>query len=172
MHPASSLAALLVGAAVMTGLPAVAATDQVVPCPAAATAQLDGFYGWFLASGDRVRTDFASQQERFTPALFKSLSTAFALQPQDGRFVDFDPFSNTQVSSFGHHIAGCRRDAGGNLVMRVEVLAGLRRSGAEAQRLDYVLESDGLNWRIADIDYRGESTFRLSAYLRSLLVQR
>lgn len=108
---------------------------------------------------------------RFTPSLFKTLRAAFSLQPQDGRFVDFDPFSNTQVSSYGHRVAGCRRDSGGSLVMRVEVLAGLRRSGAQVQKLDYVLKPHDKSWRIADIVYGGESSFRLSDYLRTLLEQ-
>lgn len=171
MRPFSTAAAFLIGAVVATGAPAAAAPEQPVPCPAAATAQLDGFYRWFLASGDQVRSDFASQKSRFTPSLFKTLRAAFSLQPQDGRFVDFDPFSNTQVSSYGHRVAGCRRDSGGSLVMRVEVLAGLRRSGAQVQNLDYVLKPHDKSWRIADIVYGGESSFRLSDYLRTLLEQ-
>ena len=46
-----------------------------------------------------MRAQFTSQKQRFTPELEDLLLAAFALQPSDGRFVDFDPFSNTQVHS-------------------------------------------------------------------------
>jgi len=98
---------------------------QPVPCPAAARAQLDGFYRWFLATRDGGRSEFQSQKQRFTPELYRELRAAFALQPADGRFVDFDPFSNSQVGSDGHRIAGCRR--AGDELRRV---AGFSHPGA------------------------------------------
>jgi hypothetical protein len=157
--------------------PSIAATPAAqpqgsVPCPPAASALVDGFYRWFLASG-AGRADFQSQRQRFTPELDGELRTAFALQPADGRYGDFDPFSNTQVASYGHHIsqriAGCRWDPSGLLLLRVEVLAGLDRARASNVPLDYLLRPAGASWRIADIRYPGEQSFSLRAYLQHLL---
>jgi hypothetical protein len=154
--------------AVSSAAAPAAPTGQAVPCPPAATALLDGFYRWFLASSDG-RSTFDSQEQRFTPELYASLSAGFALRPADGRFVDFDPFSNTQVASYGHRIASCRREENELLLMLVEVLAGLSPSRASTVPLDYVLSPKGEAWRIADIRYPGEMSFSLIEYLHDLL---
>jgi hypothetical protein len=168
----SAAVALLLAGGIALSPMAVTAVPlpRSVPCPPAAKAQLDGFYGWFLASNDG-RSQFQSQRHRFTAELYEELRAGFALQPAGGRFVDFDPFSNTQVTSYGHRIAGCRLDANGSLVMRVQVLAGLAPSRASYQPLDYVLTANGSDWRIADIHYPGEVSFFLREYLQPLLKQ-
>jgi len=167
--PATAL--LLAGGMTISPIAVTAAPLQrSVPCPPAAQAQLDGFYRWFLANNDG-RSQFQSQRQRFTAELYEDLRSGFALQPADGRFVDFDPFSNTQVASYGYRIAGCRLDEKGLLVMRVQVLAGLAPSRATYQPLDYVLTATGGDWRIADIRYPGDVSFSLRAYLQGLLKQ-
>jgi|694.fasta_scaffold84721_2 hypothetical protein len=168
----SAAVALLLAGSIALSPMAVTAVPlpRSVPCPPAAKAQLEGFYRWFLASNDG-RSQFQSQRHRFTAELYEELRAGFALQPADGRFVDFDPFSNTQVTSYGHRIAGCRLDANGSLVMRVQVLAGLAPSRASYQPLDYVLTASGGDWRIADIRYPGEVSFSLREYLQRLLKQ-
>ena len=167
--PATAL--LLAGGMTISPIAVTAAPLQrSVPCPPAAQAQLDGFYRWFLASNDG-RSQFQSQRQRFKAELYEELGAGFALQPADGGFVDFDPFSNTQVASYGYHIAGCRLDEKGLLVMRVQVLAGLAPSRASYQPLDYVLTATGGDWRIADIHYPGDVSFSLRAYLQGLLKQ-
>lgn len=160
---------LVAGGITISPVAVVAAPlQQPLPCPPAARAQLDGFYRWFLASND-ARAQFQSQRQRFTAELYQQLRAGFALRPADGRFVDFDPFSNTQVASYGHRIGGCHREPNGLLVMRVEVLAGLGPSRASYQPLDYVLAADDGTWRIADIRYPGEVSFSLRQYLQGLL---
>jgi hypothetical protein len=67
------------------------------------------------------------------PEATRGLRAAFALQPANGRLVDFDPFSNSQVGSFGHCNAGCRRASDGLLLLRVEVTAGLGPSPTSPQ---------------------------------------
>jgi hypothetical protein len=165
--------ALLLAYGMMSSPVATAAAPlpKSVPCPAAATAQLDGFYNWFLATKDRGRSQFQSQKQRFSPELYRELRAAFALQPADGRFVDFDPFSNSQVGSYGHRIAGCQWNGDGLLLMRVEVLAGLGPSRTSPVPLDYVLSPSSQSWRITDIRYRGEVNFSLRSYLQGLLKQ-
>lgn len=164
-----SVALGLIGSVVTTPITAAPAPLlRPIPCPQAATQQLDGFYSWFLTSPD-MRAQFTSQKQRFTPELEELLLAAFALQPSDGRFVDFDPFSNTQVRSYSHRIACCWQEPGDLLVMRVLVQAGLSRDRANEQTLDYVLSRDGSSWHIADIRYPGEVSFSLRMYLKQLL---
>lgn len=148
--------------------------DKTLACPEAVRAQIDGLYRWQLGRQERpgpVAID--GQRERFTPQLFSLLERAYALTPADGRFVDFDPFSGTQVNTFGVTLQECRPDQAGRLMARVVVQAGLRGRMAEpAQQLVYVLrQTPQEGWRIADIVYLRQPSFRLSTYLRGLLEQ-
>lgn len=52
--------------------------------------------------------DLSSQRQRFTPSLFELLIEARALTPvRDGRYLDFDVFSNTQSETFGALVKSC-----------------------------------------------------------------
>ena len=68
-------------------------------CPKAVRQQLDGLYNWQVQRMDQpdgATSTLSSQRERFTPALFILLAKAQQLSPtRDGRFLDFDVFSNT-----------------------------------------------------------------------------
>lgn len=169
MHRHGMAGFLMLGSMLLPTPPLGAVPLPSGPCPPAATATVDGFYRWYLASGDRYREDFASQRQRFTAGLYRDLRQGFAMEPSDGGFVDFDPFSNTQVSSYGHRIEGCRPGAGEQLILRVDVLAGLRRQGASPQPLDYVLTPSGLGWRIEDIRYPSSDDFSLRQFLSDLI---
>jgi hypothetical protein len=98
--------------------------------------------------------DITSQQGRFTDGLYQKLRRAYGLDPASGRYVDFDLFSGTQVSTFG-----------------AKVQAGLRNRPSEApQRLRYQLvRGPAGTWKIADIVYPHPAGFRLSSYLAELL---
>lgn len=142
-------------------------------CPAPLVAQLDGLYRWHVARQNVPGPpDLASQSGRFTPTLARQLVAAFRLDPvADGRFVDFDVFSGTQVSTFGARVLGCTPLPGGDLEALVSVQAGLRHRRAEApQPLRYRMRpAPGGRWQIADILYPGSPGFRLSAFLEELL---
>jgi hypothetical protein len=149
--------------------------DEGLGCPAAVRAQVDELYRWQLARQEQSGVmSIASQRERFTPQLFSLLERAYALTPADGRFVDFDPFSGTQVNTFGAALRDCRFDQQGVLTLRVAVQAGLRGRTAEpAQQLLYRFQhTPAEGWRIADIDYLQEPSFRLSTVLKELLEPR
>ncbi len=169
---AASLRRALAAAALLawsTGQTAAAAPG---PCPAALVAQIDGLYRWQVARQDvRGPIDLASQSARFTPALDRQLRAAFGLRPEDGRFVDFDVFSGTQVGTFGARVLGCTPMPGGELEALVSVRAGLRNRPAETpQQLRYVMRpGPGGTWQIADILYRGDPGFRLTTFLAELL---
>ncbi|WP_233132756.1 hypothetical protein [Synechococcus sp. MW101C3] len=78
------------------------AAAAIAPCPAPVKAQLDGLYRCQVARQElRVPIDLKSQQGRFTDGLYQKLRRAYGLDPASGRFVDFDLFSGTQVSTFG-----------------------------------------------------------------------
>ena len=148
----------------LLSIPAVAAA---APCPAGVTEQLDGLYRQSQPGPVLI----ASQGQRFTPGLLALLSRAYALTPADGRFVDFDLFSGTQVGTFGAQVLGCTAQPDGALVARVAVRAGLAgRTTEPPQELRYVMDAPASGgWRIADIVYPGEPTFRLTDYLQQLL---
>jgi hypothetical protein len=152
-------------------MPLLAAV-ALTPCPAPVKAQLDGLYRWQVARQDmRGPTEIKSQQSRFTPGLYQKLQRAYGLDPASGRFVDFDLFSGTQVSTFGAKVLGCTAAPGGGLEARVAVQAGLRNRPSEApQQLRYQLVRGlGGSWKIADIVYAHPAGFRLSGYLTELL---
>lgn len=147
-------------------------TPAANDCPPAVRAQIDGLYRWQLERQEQPGPiAITRERQRFTPQLFDLLQRAYALTPSDGRFVDFDLFSGTQVTTDGATLEGCRQERLGQLSARVAVRAGLRgRAASQPQQLRYVFQqSPDDGWRIADIVYPGEPSFRLSTYLRQLL---
>ncbi|MCP9933970.1 hypothetical protein KBZ08_08575 [Cyanobium sp. Candia 9D4] len=152
-------------------MPLLAAV-ALTPCPAPVKAQLDGLYRWQVARQDvSGPIELKSQKSRFTDGLFQKLLRAYALNPNSGRFVDFDLFSGTQVGTFGAKVLGCTAAPGGGLEARVAVRAGLRNRPIEApQLLRYLLvRGPAGSWKIADIVYAHPAGFRLSSYLAELL---
>jgi len=141
-------------------------------CPTPVRSQIQALYRWHLQQqGPSADHTIASQRQRFTPELYQLLMRAQALTPADGRFVDFDLFSGTQVTTFSASLLGCSPLPSGRLQALVAVRAGLRnRSDEPLQQLRYILQnSQPEGWRIADIVYPGEPAFRLIPYLQHLL---
>lgn len=145
------------------------------PCSAAVTAQINGLYRWQLARQESQRgpIDISSQKNRFTPDLYNQLKQAFALQPSDGRFVDFDVFSGTQVLTFWARVKECRKGHRGGTDALVAVQAGLRGHRTDPPRnlLFHGQEGPAGSWKIADITYLTQDNppFRLSTFLAGLL---
>ena len=144
-------------------------------CPEAVRQQLDGLYRWQVQRMDQPEppaTQFTSQRDRFTPALFNLLLQARELTPKrDGRHIDFDVFSNTQARTFGAVVTGCSAAQGNSIQAAVEVQAGLRKRPSETpRRLEYELKRDCTGqWKIAEITYRNERVFHLRPYLEKLV---
>lgn len=146
----------------------------IAPCPTPLKDQLDGLYRWQVAQQERrAPIAITSQQGRFTDGLFQKLRRAYALSfdPANGHFVDFDLFSNTQVSTLGAKVLGCTALSGGGMEALVAVQAALPNRPVEApQQLRYQLVKDPAGvWKIADIVYANPAGFRLSSYLDELL---
>ena len=158
-----------------TSLVATVVTASDGPCPRGVIDQLDGLYRWQVQRmeqrGDAVKA-LATQRQRFTPSLFELLMEARQLKPsRDGRYLDFDVFSNTQVSTFGARVTGCSAEIGNSIRARVDVQAGLRgRSGEPPRKLLYELNQDSTgNWRINEITYLNERVFQLKPFLQQLI---
>ena len=101
-------------------------------CPDEVRQQLDGLYEWQVQRMDQpnnTSTSLSSQSERFSPRLFSLLTQARQLTPsKDGRYLDFDVFSNTQVRTFSAVITGCSAAQKNSILAAVEVQAGLRKT--------------------------------------------
>ena len=144
-------------------------------CPTGVLQQLDELYHWQVQRMDHPDAPTAtlsSQRDRFTPELFTLLMEARQLTPtRDGRFLDFDVFSNTQVRTFSAVITGCSAAEKNSILAAVEVQAGLRKTpSATPRRLEYELKRDSTgHWRIDDITYRNEPVFELKPFLETLV---
>ena len=158
-----------------TSLIAMALPAADGPCPKGVVDQLDGLYRWHVQqmdNSDDPATALSSQRQRFTPSLFKLLLEARQLTPaRDGRFLDFDVFSNTQVATYGAKVKGCSAAKGNSIQAEVAVDVGLRgQSSGTPQRLLYELNKNSTGgWRINDITYLDAKVFELRPFLQKLI---
>ena len=160
-----------------SSLIAMAVPAATGPCPNGVIDQLDGLYRWHVQQMDQRDEPVAalsSQRQRFTPSLFELLVQARTLTPvRDGRFLDFDVFSNTQASTFGARVTSCSAEQGGAIQAEVAVTVGLRRVPSETPtRLlyDMTRSSTGKDsWRINDITYLDGQAFQLRPFLQTLI---
>lgn len=160
------------GAALLVWPAAPPVAAAPAPCPAPLVAQIDGLYSWLVPGQDLPGPmDPSSQSGRFTPALARQLIDAYRLTPADGRFVDFDVFSGTQVGIFGARVLSCTPAEGQDLEALVSVRVGIRTRPAEAPvQLRYRMRpGPGGTWQIADSHYPDEPGFRPTSYLAELL---
>ena len=90
---------------------------------------------------------------------------------RDGRFLDFDVFSNTRVATFGAEVSGCSTPTRNSIQAAVDVEAGLRgRPSGTPRRLLYEMNRDSKgSWRINNITYLDEPGFQLRSFLQKLL---
>ena len=157
------------------GLIAMAVPAADAACPQGVIDQLDGLYRWQVqrmdSNEDPVKA-LSSQRQHFTPSLFELLLQARQLTPvRDGRYLDFDVFSNTQVATYGAKVKGCSADKGNSIQAEVAVDVGLRgQSSGIPRRLRYELnESSTGRWRINNITYLDGTVFQLRSFLQQLI---
>ena len=67
--------------------------------------------------------------------------------------LDFDPFSGSQLKSFGYWLGGCRHDIQGSLIARLAIHSGPTRPLSRWLIVDYVMSPIGRNWIITNIRY-------------------
>lgn len=113
------------------------------------------FYQWWVQNQDQGRQRFTQQRAAFTPELYQQLMQAFRKQPGDGAWLDFDPFSFTQVSTQGVKVRSVRRSPNNPRVAEVdiEVMAGLRGRSGTAVPMKVLLRQGGDRWQIDNFIY-------------------
>ena len=144
-------------------------------CPAGVVNQLDGFYRWEVKRMEK-RVDqiksLSTQRQRFTPSLFGLLLQAYKLRPtSDGRFLEVDVFSATQVRTFGATVIGCSAQKSRSIQAEVRVDVGLRDkpSGIPRGLLYEMNKGSKGSWRINNIFYLDDGRVPLRTNLEDLL---
>ena len=131
-------------------------------------APINALYRWQIyRQGTPGRPQLKAIQPILSPTLFQDLSAAYQLNPGEGRgYLDFDPFSGTQVTSHNVLVLSCTGESAD-----VAVFAGLRgRLSETPQRLSLQMqEGPSETWALDDITY--PSGVQLSSVLSRLLQQ-
>ena len=137
-------------------------------CSPATEAPINALYRWQIGrQGTPGRPQLKAIQPLLSPTLFQDLTAAYQLNPGDGRgFLDFDPFSGTQVYSHNVLVVSCTGDSAD-----VAVFTGLRARLSEAhQRLSLEMQQGPAGtWVVDDITYPWGG--QLSSVLSGLLQQ-
>ena len=162
---------LLAGSLVAMATPATTG-----PCPEGVVNQLDGLYRWEVQSMERrvdQITSLSTQRHRFTPSLFELLLQAYKLRPSsdDGRFLGFNVFNSSQVSTFRAKVIGCSAQKASSIQAEVSVDVGLRDkpSGIPRGLLYEMNKGSKGSWRINNITYLDDGRVPLRPYLEDLL---
>ena len=137
-------------------------------CSQAIETPITQLYRWQIArQGTPGRPELGSIQDLLSPTLYQDLTAAYQLNPGEGRgYLDFDPFSGTQVYTHNVLVVGCSGDSAD-----VAVFTGLKgRLSETPQRLSLQMQkrADG-TWVVGDITY--PSGVQLSSVLSGLLKQ-
>ena len=154
---------------------AMATPATTGPCPASVVNQLDGLYRWEVQRMEqRVDqiTSLSTQRHRFTPSLFELLLQAYKLRPSSdgGRFLGFNVFNSSQVSTFRAKVIGCSAQKASSIQAEVSVDVGLRgRPGIPRGLLYEMNKGSKGSWRINNIKYLDDGRVSLRHYLQDLL---
>jgi hypothetical protein len=122
------------------------------------------FYQWWYFT-DHTEQQFAQQKQVFDPELYQQLIQAFAKKPgQDSDFLDFDPFSGTQVMFAKVGVRSVQqpwKDHSAEVDM--DLYEGRIRNGKRVQVSDkpvsvkVLVEKQEQSWRIRNLVYmRGD----------------
>lgn len=124
------------------------------------------FYQWWVQNQEQGRQRFSQQRGVFTPELYQQLVQAFRKQPRDGAWLDFDPFSFSQVSTQGIRVGTVRRSPrnGRTAEVDIAVIVGLRGRSGTAVPIKVLLQQRGDRWQIDNLIY-----MKTGDNLRSLL---
>lgn len=128
------------------------------PTPEATARRL---YTWLQKAGDQSSKHLDQVQDALTPELYQQLTAAYARDPNSGEFLDFDPWSFTQMGASGYVVGNARMVGGqAKIPVTVKVLGGGRST------YTCILTSDGGDWRVANLVYTPE--FNLLSALRDI----
>ena len=132
-------------------------------------AATEGFYNWYIDSGDNYRKNFEQAKPYFTDELYGLLSKGFAQSHEDDFWIDFDPFIAAQMSADKVSL-GKPSTAGSNLDL-VPVSPIIRGQAPEEPTVKVYCVKQGNTWVIANIAYPGDMPFELKTYLKEGLGQ-
>ena len=137
-------------------------------CSQAIETPITQLYRWQIArQGTPGHPELRSIRDLLSPTVYQDLTAAYQLNPGEGRgYLDFDPFSGTQVYTHNVLVVGCSGDSAD-----VAVFTGLKgRLSETPQRLSLQMQkrADG-TWVVGDITY--PSGVQLSSVLSGLLKQ-
>lgn len=121
-------------------------------------------YAWLQKVDDKSSQRLSEAQEYLTPELYGLLTQAYNLDPNQGVFLDFDPWSNSQMGAEKYAV-GKSKLVGG--VAKVPITVHLRHAGV--QKYTCMLKPAGDTWQVANLVYAPD--FDLLSVLKDLLKQ-
>ncbi len=167
--PATVLAIVLAVVLVVSGS-GMRQTGTQANALAASTPQavVTQFYQWYLQNQPNERRRIDQQRSAFEPDFYQQLVLAFQKQPQDGSFLDFDPFSDSQVNAYRMVVRSTRRSSYSNQEAEVDidVYAGLRPPGTPVP-IKVLVQQQSNRWQISNFVYM-RSWNNLLCYLREI----
>lgn len=126
--------------------------------PEAVAGQL---YAWLQKADTKVSQRLPEVQQYFTPELYSQLTKAYNADPNTGNFLDFDPWSNTQMGAEKYTVGKARLVGGlAKVPITVSVLGG------GTQKYTCVLRPAGDSWQVANLVYAPD--FNLLTILKEI----
>ncbi len=115
-------------------------------------AVVNQFYQWYVQNQDNAREKIVQQRGAFEPGFYQQLVQAFQKTPQDRQWLDFDPFSGTQVGTYRTQVRSVKKDDI-TAEVNIDVYAGLGPSRTSAVPIKVLLVNQNNTWRIQNIIY-------------------
>lgn len=119
----------------------------------------EGFYDWYIKAGLDYRDNFAQAQPYFTKELFTLLSKGFKNGPDDGFWIDFDPFINAQVDAERVSVGKPYTAGNGLDMVKVTPLSSRPMDAAGNKEMPVVkvyCVKQGSKWVIGNLVYPGD----------------
>jgi len=111
------------------------------------------FYQWYVQNQDHARERIAQQRAAFDPAFYQQLVQAFQKGPEDGAWLDVDPFSGTQVGTYRIAVKSIAKKDDFTAEVNIDVYAGLGPTRVEAVPIKVLLSNQNNTWQIQNIIY-------------------
>ena len=118
-------------------------------------------YPWLLQVDARVQQRLSEVQDCLTPELYSQLTRAYTKDPNSGDFLDFDPWSDTQMGADDYHW-GPTRMVGQLAKVPITVTV----HGGGTQKYTCILTRSAGRWQVANLVY--SSDFNLLSTLKAL----
>ena len=121
-------------------------------------------YAWLLKADFNAQKRLPEVQQYLTPELYDLLDKVYKLDSNEGVFLDFDPWSNSQMGAEKYDV-GKSKLVGG--IAKVPITVHILRGGI--QKYTCMLKPAGDSWQVANLVYTPD--FDLLSVLKDLLKQ-